>query len=112
MAENGKYNGPPCPKVGRLEELIDLLTAQKSARRADDGQLSQSELETITQRDAVLQETIEALDWLHTSLSNRATYHKKQQVRRKFLMRAAEQLLGPDEMKQVDALVDKELSNE
>ena len=77
--------GPACPKVERLEELMELVTDLKSDN-------------FTPERNEEIQEVVEALDWLHTSLSNRKSYHQKRQAEQKALMETAKKLLSKDEL--------------
>lgn len=99
MARNN--GGPECPKVDRLEELIDLVTSCKSGI----GQES-----PITLDDATLQEIVEALDWTHTMLSNRKVYQKKQQITKKIYFKMAKELLSLDEQAEIKAQAAKNLA--
>ena len=77
--------GPACPKVERLEELMELVTDLKSDN-------------FTPERNEEIQEVVEALDWLHTSLTNRKSYHQKRQAEQKALMETAKKLLSKDEL--------------
>lgn len=101
MAKND--GGPACPKVDRLEELMDYATAQK---------LEPPDVEADVDHNNILQEIVEALDWLHTMLSNRKTYHKKRQLIQNARLDVAKKLLSADELKQIDADVLKQLGGE
>lgn len=96
---NGRSNGPKAPKVERLEELIDYLTSVKQDGREGDQDVS---VEIRTKFNNTIQEVIEALDWTHTMLSNRAGYQKKQQTKRKILEQWAKENLSADELLELD----------
>lgn len=101
-----KNGGPPCPKVERLEELMEFLTEEKDSEHFG---VTEQGLGQAEKRNAQLQEVVEALDWLHTSLSNRKVYQKKQQIKKKVWLGLAKQLLSPEEQKQVNEQTEKEL---
>jgi hypothetical protein len=79
-----RNGGPACPKVERLEDLMDFITSLKTSPPGID-------------KDE-LQEVVEALDYLHTSLSNRKSYHQKRQAEQKALMETAKKMLSKDEL--------------
>jgi hypothetical protein len=66
-----RNGGPPCPKPPRVRELIELVGADEPL----------SNLATT--------DLIDALDWLATSLENRALYHKKQNIKNNVLRKLA-----------------------
>jgi hypothetical protein len=84
--------GPPCPKPERLEELIDFLTGLKEPGTGE-----------------FLQEVVEALDWLHTHLSNRRTYHKLHQRQQKIAAQMLRERF-PEDMKDVRRAAENQLS--
>ena len=104
-----KNGGPTCPKTDRLEELIDFMTDEK---------MSLEGVTDIEERDRRLgfnetaQEVIEALDWLHTMLSNRKTYQKRQQHERKLVYETAKKVLSPEEFNQIRRLAEERMSKE
>lgn len=103
MNNNGyqRRGGPPCPKVERLEELMDLIpNIRKAVENGDDD------------FGSVLDEITSALDWTHTMLSNRATYQKKNQIKKAAFQRVAKQMLSPDELAAIDEQVNKKLAEE
>lgn len=97
MPNTPKNGGPPCPQLERLEEMMEYITNYKNM---DDDKTHQD----------FCQEIVEALDWLHTSLSNRKTYQKKQQIKKKVYLQLARQVLSAEELKQVDKDVEKQLA--
>jgi hypothetical protein len=106
-----RNGGPACPKVDRLEELMDWLTYQKKPegdiqRVRTDGQAEPIERELNNN----LQECIEALDYLHTSLSNRKSYHQKRQAEQKLFMETAKNLLSPDELNAIKKQAEREIN--
>jgi uncharacterized protein YihD (DUF1040 family) len=67
---------PKCPKISRLIQLKELV----------------KEFETHEDDKAglvVWQDLFDALDWLHTMLTNRTTYHKKRNLKTKILFELA-----------------------
>jgi len=90
--------GPACPKVERLEELMEFLTEIK-------GNVPSSLI-----KDEQLQECVEALDYLHTSLSNRKSYHQKRQAEQKLFMETAKKLLTPDELEAIKKQAEREIN--
>jgi cytochrome c553 len=95
-----RNGGPACPKVERLEELMEFVTELKHGGNHEqchtdpDGGVQQK-------FEPVLQEIVEALDYLHTSLSNRKSYHQKRQAEQKLFMETAKKLLSEDELKAI-----------
>lgn len=93
-----RNGGPACPKVERLEELMDYLSNVKQDTR--DGE-DEDSLQLRTNFNNTIQECIEALDYLHTSLSNRKSYHQKRQAEQKLLMEQAKKLFSKDELDEI-----------
>lgn len=100
--------GPPCPKVERLEELMEFLTELKRDA-LNDPDLHELKDEILAQNDT-LQECVEVLDWLHTMLSNRQTYHKVRNAKQKIFMEAATKILGEDEIKAIQQQAEREVA--
>jgi len=98
-----RNGGPACPKVERLEELMGALTELKhpNPNEGDILNLRQNEM---------LQECVEALDWLHTSLSNRKSYHQKRQAEQKLFMETAKKLLSADELEAIKKQAEREIN--
>lgn len=103
MTQNGsgytKNGGPPCPKIERLEELMDIVTKWKDIDEHQDWQ-------------ELVQEVVEALDWTHTMLANRKTYQKKQQITKKVTFEIAKKMLGEDEMAAIQREATRRLAEE
>jgi hypothetical protein len=102
-----RNGGPACPKVERLEELMDYLTTVKQETR--DGE-DETSAEIRTDFNNTIQECIEALDYLHTSLSNRKSYHQKRQAEQKLFMETAKKLLTPDELEAIKKQAEREIN--
>lgn len=98
-----KNGGPACPKVERLEELMEYVTSLKT----DSPPANQEE----SDHNDKMQETVEALDWLHTMLSNRKTYHKTRQQAQKLFMETAKKVLGEDEIKAIQQQAERMVAN-
>ena len=101
-----RNGGPACPKVERLEELMEALTLEKDHSGSMPHTCSLSTL----QRNELLQEIVEALDWLHTSLSNRKSYHQKRQAEQKLFMETARKLLSKDELEAITKQAEREIN--
>ena len=97
-----KNGGPPCPKVERLEELMEFLTSQK-VQDPTGGEVN---------FNSALQECVEALDWTHTMLSNRKHYQKRAQITKKISLQVARSILGKGEMDEIKARVDGIMKND
>lgn len=108
MPNTTKHGGPPCPQLERLEELMELVTTYK--RDPEEPDLDYTERSIRVARNEELQEVVEALDWLHTSLSNRKTYQKKQQIKKKVYLKLAREVLSKQELEQVEKDVEKQLA--
>jgi len=116
MAGKNGNNGPKCPSTDRLEELMDFLTHQKNTQRGSDTDLESPSLMpheevAITQRNETLQEIVEALDWLHTMLSNRKSYHQKRQAESKIFMELARKTLSQDEIDAIKKQAERMINN-
>jgi hypothetical protein len=57
-----------------------------------------------------LQEVVEALDWLHTSLSNRKSYHQKRQAEQRLFMETAKKLLSADELEAIKKQAEEQIN--
>jgi len=97
-----RNGGPACPKVERLEELMEYITSLKT----DSPPSNQEE----TDHNDKMQETVEALDWLHTSLSNRKSYHQIRQAKQKLFMETAKKLLSADELEAIKKQAEREIN--
>jgi len=64
---NSNTSKPQCPKPERLRQLIALLKASTPLDHSANAELTN------------------ALDWLATSLENRALYHKRQNLKKKIV---------------------------
>jgi len=96
-----RNGGPACPKVERLEELMEFLTDKKHDVIQDEpGGIDKD----------IYQECVEALDYLHTSLSNRKSYHQKRQAEQKLFMETAKKLLSPDELEAIKKQAEREIN--
>lgn len=99
MARN-KDSAPATPDVERLEEIIERWN-------------SRAVLEVRTEEESYM---IECLEWLVTFLRNRKGYHRRTQLRKKFLIEYAERVLGPEEMQAINNQVNQthfeEVANE
>lgn len=110
MPNTTKHGGPPCPQLERLEELMEFLTEQKYEPGDEYNTFRvNGELVPAEKYNETLQEAITALDWLHTSLSNRKTYQKKQQIKKKVYLQLAKEILSTEELKQVEKQVEEQL---
>lgn len=105
MATNNN-GGPKAPKPERLEELIDFISNEKDGEHFGP---SEQGLKLSAERDTMLQEVVEALDWTHTMLSNRKVYQKKQQIKKKVWLETAKTLLSEAEKRQLDNETQKRL---
>ena len=95
-----RNGGPACPKVERLEELMEWVITLKTGPGNTFIDFGEDEDEEKKFNDTV-QETLEALDWLHTSLSNRKSYHQKRQAEQKLFMETAKKLFSKDELEAI-----------
>jgi hypothetical protein len=102
-----RNGGPACPKVERLEELMDYLSNVKQDTR--DGEDETLALQRTDFNDTI-QECIEALDYLHTSLTNRKSYHQKRQAEQKLFMETARKLLSKDELEAITKQAEREIN--
>jgi hypothetical protein len=98
-----RNGGPTCPKVEQLEELMEYVTSLKT----DSPPSNQEE----SDHNDKMQETVEALDWLHTMLSNRKMYHAKRQAEQKIFMQTAKKFLGEDEIKAIQEQAERMINN-
>jgi len=101
-----RNGGPACPKVERLEELMQFVTEQKdnTAYHSDEATMKSH------YRNEQLQEVVEALDWLHTSLSNRKSYHQKRQAEQRLFMETAKKLLSADELEAIRKQAEEQIN--
>ena len=94
-----RNGGPTCPKVERLEELMERIADIRAAVENGDDNFG-TELDEITS----------ALDWLHTSLSNRKSYHQKRQAEQKLFMETAKKLLSADELEEIRKQAERQIN--
>ena len=104
-----RNGGPACPKVERLEELMEWLAALQGAYRNEETP-SEEDVKARKNFDETVQECVEALDYLHTSLSNRKSYHQKRQAEQKLFMETARKLLSKDELEAITKQAEREIN--
>lgn len=109
-----RNGGPPCPKVDRLEELMEWLTEEVVVvKNLPPGQQADASIvKAAKERNDLIHEVITALDWTHTMLSNRKVHQKHAQLLRKAKTEIAMSMLSPDELKKIDEDVKRQLQLE
>lgn len=86
-------NSIPCPKTGRLVELINTISTEIKEITTE----SNGESDTVILDISVARETLVALRWTHNWLSARAGYQRKQQLKKQiFAKLIKEQGLMPE----------------
>lgn len=82
--------------LARLGELVGACA---------DGSLHKAEL-----NDAQMNEIESWLQWTLGFLTNRTLYHKKHAIKQRLLVKAANELLDPDEVERIEAAAEEELT--